>query len=212
MSEWVEEILQDQYDWTLDKVDDPDSFFSELGVAYRTWREQVRPHLNDPLIIEEEMFLYLGEGNTSNIWLKGTPDVVFADRIHDHKTTGRAWKEGKAQHAVQAGLYMALVKQNSNIAPQEFMFDVYDRKNSVWDSWPVTRTEQEINASLQQAYQYGLQLEAGIFPATPTAEEYGKVKRGWYCSPKYCGAWNICTDKYINDDKDENVLAIRSWR
>lgn len=211
MGEWVDNILVSDYDWSLNQVTDPIRFFSELGVAYRTWRTQVRPHLTNPIGIEKEMFLPLGQGRQGNVWLKGTPDVVLEDTIVDFKTSGRAWKQGKADLSIQASLYMPLVKQNLDHSIRKFVFWVYDRSNSQWDKIKTSRTIREIDSALNTAYSYGIQHEAEIYSYTPVPEASFVKKRGWYCSPNYCGAWNVCPGKFLHDDKSENAVAIRSW-
>ncbi len=221
MGEWVEPILSEQYDWSLDQVYDPIAFFSELGVAYRTWRQQVHPLMKGSVAIEQEMWLPLGEGNNSYlsagkpdqamIWLKGTPDAVYEDRIVDLKTSGKAWSQAKADLSIQASLYMSLTKQELEIGIRKFTFYVYDRSKSRWDTIDTERTVPQINAALLTAYNYGLQHEAKIYPATPVPEANFNKKRGWYCQPHFCGAWNICDSKYINDGYDYTKVAIRSW-
>ena len=165
------------------------------------------------------MWMYLGEGRTSNwdtdtannIYLKGTPDAVFEGVVVDWKTSGRAWKETKAHKAIQADLYMALVKQNLGVSIRDWVFWVYNRRGRVWEAVPTKRRIKDINASILRAYDYGLALEAEILPATPFTDTFGELKRGWYCSAKYCGAWNICPAKFMHDDVNENEIAVRSW-
>ena len=153
MAEWVNELLVEQYDWDLERVDNPSQFFSELGVAYRTWRKQIRPKLKqDPIGIEEEMFLFLGEGSRGNIWMKGTPDAIFKTHLRDFKTAGRGWKPAKADVSIQASLYPALVKEHYDRSIQTFIFDVYDRSKSQWESLRVKRRVKDINSALLTAY------------------------------------------------------------
>jgi len=207
MKDWVEELLVTDYNWSLSKVTNVGDFFSELASAYTQWRSVVQPTLSTLVTQEEEMWMPLGEG----IHLKGTPDGVFEDVIIDWKTSGRAWKESKAHTAIQADLYMALVKQNLGLSIRKWIFWVYDRGKRVWQPIPTTRRVADINTSLLSALDYGLALEAGTLQATPTTDTYGEVKRGWYCSPKYCSAWNICPAKFINDGVDEKAIATRTW-
>lgn len=212
MNEWIEEILIEQYEWSLDKVPNPRNFFEELAGAYRLWRTQVQPNLKGEMLgIEAEMQAYLGEGNSSAIHLQGTADVVFPTRLVDFKTSGRAWKQEKADVSIQASLYMALCKQVFDRKIQKFTFWCYDRSKREWTALETQRTVKQINSALLSAYEYGLQIEAGIFPATPVPESSFVKKRGWYCSPRFCGSWNLCPSKYLNDSVDESVVAIRSW-
>jgi hypothetical protein len=220
MEEWVEEMLVDDYGWSLDQVPNVRDFFSEVESSYAQWRTVVLPTLPPLITQEEEMWMYLGEGRTyeestdrvNKIYLKGTPDAVFEGVVIDWKTSGRAWKETKAHKALQADLYMALVKQNLDVAIRDWIFWVYNRRGRVWEAIPTKRRISDINSSILRAYDYGLALGANILPATPFTDTFGELKRGWYCSAKYCGAWNICPAKYLHDDVNENAVAIRSWK
>jgi len=213
MGEWINEILVTQYEWSLDQIGDPRPFFSEIGVAYRSWVTKVAPFIARDNVVESEQehYMYLGEGLNGNIWLKGTADLVMKDRLVDWKTSGRDWKQGKADYSIQASLYMPLHKQALKRSLRKFDFWVYDRSKSVWRLHPTSRTIAEINSALHTAYIYGLQIESGHLPATPVPTGF-VPKRGWYCSAKWCNAWNICESKFLNDNVDETVVAIRKWK
>jgi hypothetical protein len=214
MREWVEEILVTQYDWTLDRVPDVHEFFSELGVAYRTWTQQILPEIESQEIValEETIFLPLGEtASGTRVLLQGTPDIITTP-IRDMKTAGTGWKKSKAELSIQASLYMALVKQGFGLNVREFVFDVYNRRKSEWEMIPVSRRVKDIDAALRTALDYGNKIELKAFTASPVPEASFTKKRGWYCSPKYCEAWNVCDYKYLGDDVNENIVAIRSWK
>jgi len=221
MADWVGPILADQYDWPLEMVPNIRDFFSEIAIAYSRWRTDVRPLiLNKKILgVEKQGELYLGEGKTSileahhysNIFLGGTGDVVLEDTLVDWKTASKDWQKGKADLSIQASLYMPMYKQMFDVSIKKMEFWVFDRQKVAWNLHSTTRTIPQIDAALLTAYNYGLQLEAGIFPATPVPEASFQKRRGWYCSPKFCGGWNICKAKYLNDKVDEKVLAIRSW-
>lgn len=212
MDEWVELILVYDYNWSLSEIPNVRDFFSELSSAYTQWKAVVRPVL--PLVvsaIEQEMFLPLGEGERGTIFLKGTPDIVYKDEIIDWKTAGRGWKESKAHHLIQVDAYMALVKQNLGRSIRSFIFWIYDRRHRSWDRIETSRRIRDIDAALLRLLDEGKALESNAFHATPTTDTFGEVKRGWYCSAKYCGAWNICPAKFLNDNVDEKEIAVRSW-
>lgn len=212
MGDWVNELLVTEYDWSLDKVSNVPVFFSELSTAYNLWRTTVKPHLPVQLIaVEQEMFMPLGEGKNGNLWLKGTADAVFEDTLMDWKTAGRGWKADKPQLSLQASLYMPLVKQNLNKSIRKFTFWVFNRQWGTWDQFVTQRSIEQINSALKTAYDYTAQIEAKIFPCTPVPESAFQKKRGWYCQPKFCGAWNVCEAKFMNDDVDESKVAVRSW-
>lgn len=212
MDEWVEQILIDEYDWTLAQVPNVREFFTELSVAYRMWRTLVQPKLSKEIIsLEEEMFLYLGESHTGNLFLKGTPDVAYPNKIVDWKTAGKGWKPEKAHLSIQASLYMALVKQHLDMSIRRFTFWVYNRQARDWQGINTERRVKDINAALITARDYAKKIESGSYTASPVPDANFNKRRGWYCSPKYCGAWNICPVKFLTDNKNENEIAIRQW-
>lgn len=212
MPEWVEPILEEDHDWSIKKIPDLGNFFGEIAVAYRSWATRVLPKLPEPLSIEEEMLVYLGPGENSNkIFLQGTADAVFPKTLADWKTSGRQWKDSKAQFSLQATLYPALVKQNLGLDIRKFTFWVWSRRDGRWFKHTTSRTVREVEAGLQIAYTYGLQLDAGHHPATPLDENYFEYKRAWYCSTRFCPAWNVCDYKYLPDDVDERQKAERKW-
>jgi hypothetical protein len=211
MDEWVEKILVEDYDWSLSQVPNPRELFSDLSAAYRQWRRDVQPKLGTPIAVEQELYMYLAEGTKGNLWIKGTPDAVYERAITDWKTAGRGWKETKAHLSIQASTYMALVKQNLDVAIRKFHFWVYDRAKKEWTLIRTERTVGEVNAALITAEDYARILEAGLYVATPVPDASFVKARGWYCKPKFCGAWNICPAKYLNDDVNEKEIAERKW-
>lgn len=212
MHEWVNEILVEQYDWDLERVPNIRDFFGEISLAYALWRSHVLPILEgDPIAIEQEARMFLGAGRTGNIWLQGTADAVYPTTLVDWKTASRGWKQAKADFSVQASLYMPLHKQALEVSIQDFTFWVFDRSKAYWSRHKTRRSVAQINAALATALQYGRQLEAQVFPCTPVPEASFNKARGWYCSAKWCGAWNVCDAKFMNDGIDEKVVAIRSW-
>lgn len=212
MNEWVEEILVEEYDWSLEKVPNVRNFFDELAIAYRNWRRVVHPQLRGTLVaMEDELYLPLGAGREGTIWLKGTPDAVYKTQLVDFKTSNSKWTQEKADLSIQASLYLALAKQAYGTEPRDFIFWTYYRKGKEWVPFKTHRAVGQIDAALRSAHDFGLQHEARIYPATPVPEASFKKKRGWYCQPRFCGAWNICTAKYMNDSRDESEVAVRSW-
>jgi hypothetical protein len=213
MNDWVEVILQEQYEWSLDRVPNPRDFFSEIAAAYGLWRTTVLPKLagREVLAVEEEKTMLLGEGDQKRIFLKGTADIVLADTLMDWKTSGRAWSQDKADYSVQASLYMPLHKQALGVSLQKFSFWVYNRQGSSWDLLTTKRTIPQIDAALATALMFGRQIEAKAFPCTPSTEAFFKHKRGWYCQPKFCSAWNACDAKALPDGFNIKEKAVRSW-
>ncbi len=216
----VEEILTEKYDWSLSKI--PSAKYREFRKsaidAYRLWVFQVYEHYlvpnlkgNRRFYTEEDLYLQLDDG----IWARGTPDLGTLGGMWDYKTTSGAfkWNQQKVDTEFQATYYLALHNYTfgSDWWLDSFNFVVYDRKKHDWNVLPTTRTQEQMDASLRIAVEYGRQMKADVYPATPFVEDYGKVKQGWYCSPRWCTAWNVCEYKQIGTS-DPNEEAIVEWR
>jgi hypothetical protein len=129
----------------------------------------------------------------------------------DWKTAGRGWKVDKAHLSIQASLYMALVKQNLDVALRKFVFWVYDKQKREWTAIRTERRIKDVNAALRTAFDMARKVEARIFTASPVPESAFVKKRGWYCSAQYCEAWNVCDYKWLADNVNESEQAVRSW-
>lgn len=153
--------------------------------------------------------------NGRGVWLQGTPDfVVSGNRIIDFKTAGRGWNQGKHLVRVQAPLYTYMEWQAGTVEPPtDFDFQVYNRQKGEWDfeSHSLVVTERMIESALQMAWTDALAIEAGALPFQPYGESYGKFKRGWHCSPKYCGAWEKCSVKYLIEDGKADLEHDPHW-
>ena len=152
------------------------------------------------------------------VWLQGTPDLVVQGHgMFDWKTSGRAWKvddngRTKGSFNAQAPLYLWMWKQRTGEMLRDFTFWVYDRRNAAWQDHHTIWNDEQIDAALLNAWQYVLMLDAQAFPFTPTDSPYGKFQRGWHCSAKYCGGWEICPGKaMIDDGADLSARIDATW-
>lgn len=216
MDEWVEPILNRDYEWSISLIPEPWQFLGELRVAYRSYLAQTYPKLQqDKLLqVEAEMASWIGEGvlPDSNIWLEGTADQVYVHEIRDVKTTGRKWDQAKADTNIQASLYPALVKAHfDGLEVTRFTFDVYHRPKTEWVELTVVKTPEVINAALQTAHNMGLKQQLNIYTPSPVPPASWANKPGWYCSPKYCAAWNICEAKHVTGRTGLDQVAERAW-
>lgn len=211
---YMETKLETDYDWTIGKIPNYGDLRQEILDAYRLWIFQIYlPNLDKAKSLQAETTLYMPLSD--DIWLEGTPDlVVNGDRIWDWKTakSDRQWNQMKADYALQASLYLAMHNANTEQGLTKFTFAVYNRAKAEWSTLTTLRNEQEMRSALLTALEYGKQIRAGAFPATPVVSEFMKRKRGWYCSARWCPAWNVCEHKYMNDSVDESEVAVRVWR
>ena len=178
----------------------------EASEALHLWHKTVYPQLplSDVDDIEVTLTRGLGVYKGRPVVMYGTPDLVLDGEIHDWKTAGRAWSEGRANFEAQPSAYTYL-KWGFDEEPHKFVFWVYDRSKFEWTPIEVWRDVNQVSSWVMHAWMRTIQIEEGITPATPTMERYGKTVRGWYCGPKYCPAWDVCDFKWLGDDVDEGT-------
>ena len=214
--EWLEGKLCNEYQWSSKLIPNYGDLKKEIFDCYRLWIFQIyQPSLSLESSVYMEQILYMCLSEAENLWLQGTPDLgILSKRLLDWKTakSDRQWSQARADLSIQASLYLALHNAVFQEQLTKFTFAVYNRAKAEWGTFDTTRVETEQIAALYTATQYARQMKAMVFPATPVSESYGKKQRGWHCSAKWCGAWNICEAKFLNDNVDETVVAIREWR
>lgn len=185
-------------------------------MAYERWLDHVLPRLPDeqPVYVEQKMQRPLAELEDGRvIWVQGTPDVGYSDRILDWKTAGRGWKENsngqsKGSFGAQAPTYLWLDGRGL----KTFTFYVYDRSKDEWGEYITQWDSSQLSANLLTIEGIGRAIAAGVVYYTPSSDTFGKVQRGWHCSPKYCGAWEICAGKdMLADGVDLEVPIEYGW-
>lgn len=220
ISRWTPDQLEDQWNlalqnerdgtWLLSDMTDDRvlirHWLDEAVVAMYKWQDDVLPglHLDDEARVEDTISRQLGTlPNGRRVFYGGTGDLVepSMNQITDWKTSGRGWHQSKADFTGQVPGYLWLYGQ------EKFRFVVWNRQKLTWDSFDTSRTEQQIEAYLRHAFEVAAAIDAGIYPVTNVQSNFGKYNRTWQCSPKWCGAWNICPYKYLNDDKWEQQVA-----
>jgi hypothetical protein len=167
-------------------------FIDEVLVARAKWIEQVLPGLEyepGPYWIEARLHRPLGMVDGKPVWLRGTSDLATPIIITDWKTSGKAWRKGRAEKSIQLPLYRSLVEWNHEVAPEVGAYVVYDRAKKEWNSHPVALTDKKVNGALLRAFtqaRAGLRQEYTLTPAGDFQE------RAWYCKPAFCNAWDAC--------------------
>ena len=176
------------------------AFYDALRECVMQWDANVRPLLNTDTHNQEQ--LLFAPLDDTNFWLRGTPDIFWLSgpEAIDWKTAGRGWKAEKAQNILQAPLYTHLIEQNYGLFVAEWTFWVYNRSKKLWEAFPRFVDRQQVECAVQTALQYSRQIVADVFPATPVPYGSFTDKRGWYCSPRFCAAWNICDMKGVLGD------------
>lgn len=173
----------------------------EASDAINQWAIDVLPALglgvDEELYVEERVTAQLGtlpDGRA--VWFGGTADLVRPERdlIIDWKTAGRGWNDTKAPFTLQATYYSWLYGQANHA------YWVWSRRAKDWTLFETSRTQDQIDAALKVAWQIARQQADGTLTANPLEDNYQKIKRGWHCSAKFCGAWDICEFKFVNDN------------
>lgn len=185
--------------WDLDDLASPSVI--EAGVmeahgAVRLWLADVFPLLGEPSArwqVEERVTECIGFIEDRAVWLGGTADLVTRS-IHDWKTAGRGWAQSKADAGNQASIYTYLY------GIPDHVYHVYNRKSGEWELHETVRTIEQVTSALRVAWMTAKAMHHGTLVATPWASTFGKSKRGWYCSAKFCGAWDVCQFKSIQDN------------
>lgn len=151
--------------------------------------------------------------NGRQIILRGTPDVIRVGALSDWKTSGRYWEQGKADSQIQGPTYALLAEHNyPHVAPIEAMdYWVWNRSKGTWDRVTQAITFDQMQAAQAAVLEWAGLDDAGFYPPTPGAAA-GKAGRGWWCSAKYCNAWDACSFKaLITDGVDLTEKRQRGW-
>lgn len=208
--------LREEYDEPLTEYSDYKQFYDEAHQAFNLWLIQVKPfieRLNDKgLLVEQTLHFVLDEDE--KLVYQGTPDVVVVgDSIHDFKTalSMRKWTQDNIDVEYQPTIYLAVYNRLSGENLTSFYHHVYDRKKKEWNTFFTERSTELQDIAVRQARDYARMIKYDALPSKPIDNNYSKNQRGWYCSPQWCGGWNICEDKLLNDDLEEGVEKRKEW-
>lgn len=194
----------------------------EMRVGFVNWITQFWQTTGrhyETVAVEERVMRGLGVlPSGRDVWISGAPDWVFKvtdeGQVIDWKTAGRGWKKGKADsNAVQLLCYSWLSEHHVDVSRGTFV--VYDRSKGEWTwsdkSFQITPERTEL--ALRSMWTMGEAIDSGHAVANPFATGGFGDGRGWHCSPKYCGAWNICEFKALpGDGKEiESRPATMTW-
>jgi small nuclear ribonucleoprotein (snRNP)-like protein len=136
-----------------------------------------------PLLVQETVWLRLENGTK----VKGILDLVDENRaVIDTKTSKDAYAEDAAMTSLQLAIYwMALEADDRIPAHSKRAFHVLVKtaipKAQLVEAPAPTEDQQNRVLALIAAAQ--TMKQRGIFPPNTG---------GWWCSPKWCGYWDIC--------------------
>jgi hypothetical protein len=149
----------------------------------------------------------------SRVWLGGTADLIvnLIDRTgkpwnvgFDWKVTGRGWKASKAPGHYQHHFYNHLAQAQYGIEVPHWSYLVANRAKRCWDEHRVISTPAAVDTVMRRTR--GLVAMIDSPDGWYTHRDHLNGGRGWWCSPTYCGGWNICPARMLGDDKD-NLVA-----
>lgn len=210
----VEVMLKDgHHPLSLTNTYHIDQIAREAIYTYRQWIDQWwLPIGSNRQIIsyEETKIKPLGMINkTTAVWVQGTADLVHTFGVDDWKTAGRGWDKGKSGTRIQAPTYVWLEAEHfHHLSRVPFTYVVYDRAKQVWSEHITYIEPANIDATLNAFMTWAKMIHREVYPPTPTAPT-GRPGRGWWCSAKFCGAWNICEYKGMLPD-GADLAKVRS--
>lgn len=187
----------------------------EARDAYVEWSKTVWQILKPYHIVavEERLRSFVGVLRSGRaVYLSGTPDVVRVGELDDWKTSKRHWDQGKADSRAQGVYYAWLAGIRYEVPIDRMHYWSYNRTKGDWQVVTQEISQDNIDAALANAMEYAGMVEAGYYPATPSAPT-GKNGRGWWCSAAYCEAWDVCHLKgIIADGVDLTEKRQKGWQ
>lgn len=120
------------------------------------------------------------------------PTIGFIDMIQndgtpiDIKTASRKWTQEQADTSLQATFYLAALEQLQMVKlPAKFKFVVFTKtKNPTVQILETTRTHEDVFALYGLIGEVWQAIQREVFTPTDPGN--------WWCSPKYCGFWDVC--------------------
>ena len=160
----------------------------EAESAFHVWLRTIQPLYPDGTV-EGRMHRPLGVVDGRPLWLRGTPDYYTGHNVVDWKTSSKKWQKGRENKSIQLPLYRSLIEWNHETMPWEGIYVIYSRAKQVWEERPVGLTEGKVNAAMLHAFTMGRALMKQEYSLSPFGEFSA---RAWYCSEKWCHAWDVC--------------------
>lgn len=228
---WVQDAIR----WTLAGRREPLDWYDmhrsdlrrrqwadEVVTGYTTWLGQV---LNAPdtlvfgptSLVEERLDWELTEADGFEWRLSGIPDLLTPGvGGYDWKTASKPWKKGqsKVDKSDQLSVYTALAWYEGLYdagATMPWTLFVYDRKGQEWESYETTRSVGQVESSVAALEALARTKGAGVYTPRRTTSVWGEVQRGWWCSAKWCDAWEACPYRDIGDGKHNDQRKV-IWR
>jgi hypothetical protein len=186
----------------------------EARDLYNAWTVDVWPHLREYITLAVEVRLRMSLGalrSGREVFLSGTPDHVRVGDLDDWKTGSSHYDQGKADSRPQGQYYAILAEAEYGMQFDTMTYWSANRKKGAWVPITQVMTNRSRAAARAAAMEWAGMIEADYYPPTPSAPT-GKNGRGWWCSAKYCNAWEVCDFKgIIADGVDLNAKRDKGW-
>ncbi len=160
----------------------------EAEKAYHVWLRTVEARYPGGAV-ESRLYRPLGVVDGRPLWLRGTPDTYTDMVIVDWKTSASKWQKGREDKAIPLPMYRSLVEWNHETMPGRGVYVIYRRDKQTWEDRPIDLTQQKVDEAMLHAFTMGRALMKQEYTLSP----FGEFRaRAWYCSDKWCHAWDVC--------------------
>ncbi len=137
--------------------------------------------------VEEKITLPFGKADFSYDLMAIIDVTDDAGRIRDNKIIGKTPNQDDLDKDIQLSTYSLVKRMQTKVAEPELRLDaVIKNKVPKAVSLKTQRTVEGLRLHLNTIGHIAKQIRAEAFPRNPT---------GWWCSPKFCGYWNLCMGK-----------------
>jgi RecB family exonuclease len=170
-----------------DKLDTETLVRQHMG----TFTAQTLPHMK-PLVVEEKFDLPIYEDGFRTIRLRGAIDCVDANLgVIDWKTAGsphKVWE--KERYEVQPTVYVWAWNLLTGQQVDHMRFVVFVHNKGVQE-YTVSRDSDDVEWLKFKALGAARHVESGL-------PIWAMNDSGWWCSQKWCPAWDDCKGRFIN--------------
>ena len=176
----------------------------EAHKAFLVWLRTIQPLYHDGEV-EGRMHRPLGVVDGRPLWLRGTPDYFTDDVIVDWKTSAKKWQKGREEKSLQLPMYRSLVEWEHETMPGKGVYVVYSRQHQLWEERPIDLTERKVDEAMLHAFTMGRALMKQEYTLSP----FGEFRaRAWYCSDKWCHAWDVCPAGGGEENEEALLLPV----
>jgi len=168
---------------------DPDFVRDTVRGNLEVWFTDVLPELSCPNAVEEHFNKVLWEDKDRVIRLSGTCDWVQDEWLVDWKNPSKTPRAQDMWLPKRSDLQSHVYTWALEIP--RFSLCHIAAPNVEWNH--MVRGASDHEALIDLCLSIAVQIEANL----PSAV---KQWDSWYCSPKWCGAWDTCRGKFLGDD------------